>query len=159
MPGWWSWRTACTNYQLHHQAMVRRYAHVTARLRRDIADRLSTFLLTPSWRGSCGRYAPPTVPPVVDCRCCCCHRCCHPRWVSVPGGVAALLLARHGHRARVTIPGYGVYLSSTRLTLLAESLTACTIRLAGKLSRCLAITGPHITSPSGRIRMRLRTAR
>ena len=27
-------------------AMVKRYAHVTARLRRDIADRLNTFLWT-----------------------------------------------------------------------------------------------------------------
>ena len=27
-------------------AMIRRYAHVTARLRRDIADRLNTFLWT-----------------------------------------------------------------------------------------------------------------
>jgi len=29
-------------------AMVRRYAHVTARLRRDIADRLNTFLWAPN---------------------------------------------------------------------------------------------------------------
>jgi integrase len=29
-------------------AMVKRYAHVTARLRRDIADRLNTFLWAPN---------------------------------------------------------------------------------------------------------------
>ena len=29
-----------------NNAMVKRYAHVTARLRRDIADRLNSYLLT-----------------------------------------------------------------------------------------------------------------
>jgi hypothetical protein len=29
-------------------AMVKRYAHVTARLRRDIADRLNTFFWAPN---------------------------------------------------------------------------------------------------------------
>jgi hypothetical protein len=40
-----------------NSAMVKRYAHVTARLRRDIADRLNSLSLAtsmgPAWAGFC----------------------------------------------------------------------------------------------------------